>query len=126
MPWDRPSLELTRTLDTAVAVAAQTAGVHIELKPMFGCPAYFAGGNLFAGVHQTSLMVRLPEDARRELASLGATPFEPTPGRAMREYMVLPASVLADADATATWVRRSVEYAASLPPKAKKARRKKP
>ncbi len=39
---------------------------------MFGCPAYFANGNMFAGVHQSSLMLRLPEDERAEVVRLGA------------------------------------------------------
>ena len=123
MPWERPSPELARALDDAVVAAAEAAGVPVEHRPMFGCPAYFTGGNLFAAVHATGVTVRLPEAARRELATLGATPFEPMPGRVMREYMVLPPSVLADAEKTAGWVRRSAEFVASLPPKAKKGGR---
>jgi TfoX/Sxy family transcriptional regulator of competence genes len=124
MPWEKPSPELTRKLDDAVAAAAQASGVAVELKPMFGCPAYFVNGNLFAGVHQSSLMLRLPEDRRAEVIALGGGPFEPMPGRAMKEYVVLPSTVLGDASATAAWVRRGAEHAASLPPKAKKPRKK--
>jgi TfoX/Sxy family transcriptional regulator of competence genes len=123
MPWGKPSPELARKLDDAVATAAEAAGVQVELKPMFGCPAYFTNGNMFAGVHQSSLMLRLPEEGRAEVAALGGGPFEPMPGRPMKEYVVLPRGVLDDAAATAEWVRRGAEYAASLPPKVKKARR---
>ncbi len=124
MPWEKPSPELMRKLDDAVATAAQASGVPVELKPMFGCPAYFVNGNMVAGVHQSSLMLRLPEDGRAEVLALGGGPFEPMPGRPMREYVVLPETVLGDAVATAAWVRRGVEHTASLPPKAKKARKK--
>ena len=31
---------------------------------MFGCPAYFTGGNLFAGVWQETVMLRLDEAGR--------------------------------------------------------------
>jgi TfoX/Sxy family transcriptional regulator of competence genes len=123
MPWERPSPDLTRKLDDAVVSAAEASGVQVELKPMFGCPAYFTNGNMFAGVHQSSLMVRLPEAGRAEAVALGGRPFEPMPGRVMKEYVVLPTAVLDDAAATADWVRRGAEYAASLPPKAKKPRR---
>jgi TfoX/Sxy family transcriptional regulator of competence genes len=120
MPWEKPSADLARKLDDAVATAAEASGITVELKPMFGCPAYFTNGNLFAGVHQSSLMVRLPGEARAEVVGLGGGPFEPMPGRPMREYVVLPAGTLGDAAATADWIRRGAEYAASLPPKAKK------
>ena len=123
MPWEKPSPGLVRALDDAVATAAAGSGIQVELRPMFGCPAYFTNGNLFAGVHQSSLMLRLPAEGRDEVAVLGGGPFEPMPGRPMKEYVVLPPALLADATATAAWVRRGAEYAASLPPKAKKARR---
>jgi TfoX/Sxy family transcriptional regulator of competence genes len=114
-------------LGDAVVTAAEAADVPAEHRPMFGCPAYFSDGNMFAAVHAAGVMVRLPDDARRELAAVGGRPFEAMPGRVMREYMVLPPSVLADADETAAWVRRGVEFAASLPPKVKNgARRAKP
>jgi TfoX/Sxy family transcriptional regulator of competence genes len=124
MTWEKPSPELVRTLDDAVTSAAQETGVAVELKPMFGCPAYFVNGNMFAGVHQRSVMLRLPEDGRAEVADLGGGPFEPMPGRPMREYVVLPSALLADPATTAAWVRRGADHAASLPPKQKKPRKK--
>jgi TfoX/Sxy family transcriptional regulator of competence genes len=124
MPWEKPSPELTRTLDDAVASAAGEAGIAVELKPMFGCPAYFVNGNLFAGVQAQNVMLRLPEDGRAEITSLGGGPFEPMPGRPMREYVVLPAAVLNDPAATAAWVLRGARHAAALPPKQKKPRKK--
>jgi len=122
MPWEKPSADLVRKLDDAVATAAEESAIAIELRPMFGCPAYFTNGNLFAGVHQSSLMVRLPTNERAEVVSMGGEPFEPMPGRPMKEYVVLPTAALDDAGLTAAWVRRGAEYAASLPPKAKKTR----
>jgi TfoX/Sxy family transcriptional regulator of competence genes len=62
---------------------------------MFGGPAYFVNGNMFAGVLGEQLMVRLDADDRAELldADPGAVPFEPMPGRPMREYVTLPESI---------------------------------
>ena len=44
---------------------------------MFGCPAYFTNGNLFAGVHQSSLMVRLPENGAPRSWRWAAGPSSP-------------------------------------------------
>jgi TfoX/Sxy family transcriptional regulator of competence genes len=91
---------------------------------MFGCPAYFTGGNLFAGVWQETVMLRLDEAGRAEVAASGGRPFEPMPGRPMKEYVALPPAMAADAGVTGTWVRRAAEYASSLPPKQKPRKKK--
>jgi TfoX/Sxy family transcriptional regulator of competence genes len=121
--WRKPDKALVDLLDETVSGIEFDAPV--EYKPMFGCPAYFTGGNLFAGVWQETVMLRLDEDGRAEVASSGGRPFEPMPGRPMKEYVALPPAMVADADVTRTWVRRAAEYAASLPPKQKKPRKKK-
>ncbi len=120
MPWEKPSPELMGKLDDAVATVAEANAIAVELRPMFGCPAYFVNGNLFAGVHQQNVMLRLPEEGRAAIVALGGGPFEPMAGRPMREYVVLPEEVLGDRDATAAWVLRSAAHAAALPPKPKK------
>ena len=125
MPWEKPSPELARKLDEAVAAAARKTGVIVDLKPMFGCPAYFVNGNLFTGVHQQNVMLRLPEDGRAEIAALGGGPFEPMAGRPMKEYVVLPEAVLDDPAATMAWIVRGAVHAASLPPKHNEPRMKK-
>ena len=96
----------------------------VDYRPMFGCPAYFTGGNLFAGVWQDTVMLRLPEDERAAVAASGGRPFEPMPGRTMKEYVALPPAMVADPAEAAGWVRKAAAYAASLPPKVKKPRKK--
>jgi len=120
--WRKPDAGLMELLDTTIAVLGFDAPV--DYRPMFGCPAYFTGGNMFAGVWQESLMLRLPDDQRDLARAAGATPFEPMPGRPMKEYVALPASMLEDRAAVADWVGRAAAYAASLPPKQKKPRSK--
>lgn len=121
--WRKPDEELVGLLDETVA------GIEfdqpVDFRPMFGCPAYFTGGNLFAGVWQETVMLRLDEGDRAQVTAGGGRPFEPMPGRPMREYVALPAAMVADRDATRTWVRKAAAYAASLPPKEKKPRKKK-
>ena len=122
-PWDKPNEKLVKLLDEIVATLEFDAPV--DYRPMFGCPAYFTGGNLFAGVWQETMMLRLSEDERAEVTAAGGRPFEPMPGRAMREYVALPPKMMADRDVAGLWVRKAAAYAASLPPKEKKPRKKK-
>ena len=122
-PWDKPNERLVKLLDEIVATLEFDAPV--DYRPMFGCPAYFTGGNLFAGVWQETMMLRLSEGERAEIAAAGGRPFEPMPGRAMKEYVALPPDMMADREVAAAWVRKAAAYAASLPPKEKKPRKKK-
>jgi TfoX/Sxy family transcriptional regulator of competence genes len=95
----------------------------VRRRPVFGQPAAFVGGNMFLGVFGEHLFVRLSE-ADRAVAEkeLGAKPFEPMPGRPMREYVVLPPSVLSDRKKASGWVDRALRYAGTLPAKKPKAR----
>jgi len=96
-----------------------------EVRNMFGCPAAFINGNMLAGVHQESVLVRLPEEARRVALEKGWRPFEPMPGRVMREYMVLPKAVVDTKATLNSWLAQALAYAASLPAKAPGAQRSK-
>jgi hypothetical protein len=42
------------------------------------------------------------------------------PGRPMREYLVLPDALAADADAAEPWVRQALAFVSQLPAKAKR------
>jgi TfoX N-terminal domain len=81
-------------------------------------PAGFLGGHLTTALHGPRWMVRLPEPARAELLAAGARPFEPMPGRPMKEYIVLPAEIVEDPGARAAWIDRAVAHVRGLPPKA--------
>ena len=122
-PWEKPNEMLVRLLDEMVGKL--DFDHPVDYRPMFGCPAYFTGGNMFAGVWQDTMMLRLSEDDRAEITSAGGKPFEPMPGRAMKEYVALPPDMIADHGVAAAWVGRAAAYAASLPPKEKKPRKKK-
>ncbi|HYM53463.1 MAG TPA: TfoX/Sxy family protein, partial [Candidatus Dormibacteraeota bacterium] len=101
--------------------ATMSAVAGANLRKMFGYPAAFAAnGHMFTGLHEDRWVIRLPDDARAELAGAGGVPFEPMPGRPMREYLVLPAAVLDDAAMLQTWLDRSLIYTEGLPTKAKK------
>jgi hypothetical protein len=109
----------------ALFYAALPDDPRVERRKMFGYPCAFFRGNLFTGLHQENVIVRLAE--RDRLAAIdkhGARLFEPMAGRPMREYIVLPQAALADRKELAAWLQRGFSYAISLPPKAKKPGRK--
>jgi len=118
-PWRKPTPELVDRFHEAVA------GVDgIEVRKMFGMPAGFINGNMAAGVHQETMIVRLPDDERRARLDDGWAQFEPMPGRPMREYVALPPEIVADVDATRGWIERAAAYVRSLPPKEAKPKRR--
>jgi TfoX/Sxy family transcriptional regulator of competence genes len=91
---------------------------RVERRKMFGYPAAFVAGNLFMGLHQESLLLRLSEEDRASLLRIeGVSVFEPMAGRPMREYVVVPSSMVDRATSLTGWIRRALNYAASLPPK---------
>jgi TfoX/Sxy family transcriptional regulator of competence genes len=108
------------------AFDAVVPGPPAQRRQMFGYPAAFVNNNMFMGLFQESMMVRLPEDLRDDLLKQhGAKVFEPMPGRPMKEYIVLPQTLIADRATLSEWVAKSFEYAASLPSKAGRSKRAK-
>jgi TfoX/Sxy family transcriptional regulator of competence genes len=94
---------------------------RVERKQMFGYPAAFLGGNLMMSLFQESVVLRLgDEDRAAFLKQAGAKTFEPMKGRPMKEYVIVPATLVKDDKAMSRWVARAVAHAAALPAKAKK------
>jgi TfoX/Sxy family transcriptional regulator of competence genes len=94
---------------------------RVEPRQMFGYPCAFACDNMFIGLHQDSMLMRLPEgDRERFLEEYKTGIFQPFPGRVMREYVVVPHDLVRHPEKLEPWICRSLEYAASVKPKAKK------
>jgi TfoX/Sxy family transcriptional regulator of competence genes len=92
-------------------------------KQMFGYPSLVLNGNMFLSLFGDSLVLRLGDADRVEFAErFNAGPFEPMPGRPMREYVVAPSDLVGRPE-VAEWVDRSAAYAAELPPKQPKPRK---
>lgn len=104
MAWRKPDAALVAEFDAA---AQRLPGV--ERRQMFGCPSAFVNGQLFAGVWQDRLLVRVPEVAAQH-------PFAPG-GRPMKEYAALPGALDWPGGEMEQWLLRAHGYAASLPPK---------
>lgn len=113
MKWKKVSPELNRFLDENMSA------FPADRRPMFGASTYFVNGNMFVGIHEDRLILRLSEADRREIQSLydDVTPFEPVEGRIMKEYVTLPESVYGQPDTLKKWLNRSYQYAQSLKPK---------
>jgi hypothetical protein len=93
-----------------------------DRKMMFGYPVCVLRGNMFMGLHEDSMILRLGEADRAEfLGRYGTGLFEPMPGRPMKEYVVVPPSLAYD-DAVGEWIRKSRAYAEQLPAKKAKTR----
>ena len=121
MKWKKAPEALVKLFDGVFPDDARA-----ERRQMFGYPAGFVNGNMFAGLHEERFVVRLGDaDRARLLAVDGATTFEPMKGRPMREYVVLPRSILDDAAELSRWLGRALAHGAALPPKAKKGAAKK-
>lgn len=109
MAWRKAPPALVALFDSVVP-----GDPRVERRQMFGYPAVFAAGKLFAGLHQENFILKLSDaDRARMQAEHDAQSFEPMPGRRMREYVVLPAAVLSDRKMLDSWLARSLAYVLS-------------
>jgi len=110
-----------KTLDAFARAIDGLAG--LEHRTMFGYPSVFLNGNMLACVFQDRIMVRLSEaDRAAAIATVGGRPFEPSPGRAMKEYIELPSRVADDPSQLNSWLQRGRGYVHTLPKKSKAKR----
>ena len=112
--FTKPSASTIGAFDRAVDGLA-----GVERRTMFGYPSVFLNGNMLASIFQDRIMIRLSVSDRARAITAGAKPFEPTPGRGMKEYVELPAAMVNDPGAFRTWIERGKSYVATLPKKAK-------
>ncbi len=85
------------------------ASPAVERRKMFGCPCAFVNGNMFAGLHEARLIVRVPEEA-------AARPFV-VMGRTMREYAAIEDALERKPAELQKWIERAFAHARALPPK---------
>ena len=106
--WKKVPAELAAAFDAALPPA-----VDVERRRMFGCPAAFVNGNLFAGLHEDRLMVRLPSEAPKRPCVMM--------GRTMREYALFADALDMPPREMAGWVARAYAFTRALPAKVPKA-----
>ena len=116
MEWKKAPTELVDFINEKMK------SKNCDYKKMFGYPAYFVNGNMFAGIHGDKLFLRLSDS---DVANImkdckGVSAFEPMPGRAMKGYVVLPKPIYSDDKLFGEWLNKSINYASSLPLKHEK------
>jgi len=113
MKWEKASPELGKLLEEAVA------GFRAEKKVMFGAPVHTVNRNMFAGVHQSNIFLRLSEADRKKIVSVydEAGPFEPVRGHVMKEYVTVPPALYEATKDFQIWLRRAYDFTAGLPAK---------
>ena len=120
MKWKKPSEKMIEFFDSILP-----GNPKVERKRMFGYPVGFINGNMFMGLHNDRIILRLSEGERENfIKQYNAQIFEPMPGRKMREYIVVPEKLLTNVTTLKAWCEKSYEYASKLKPKEKKAKRK--
>jgi len=119
MGWTKADEELVDIVDAAVE------GYESHIKKMFGSKMYFVNNNMWTGVHQKCLIIRLSEKDRGEILReyQEVSMFEPMPGRIMTEYIELPESFVRNDDRLKEWIERSYEFVSSMPPKPPKQKK---
>jgi len=90
---------------------------RIATRKMFGYPAAFANGNMFAGLFGDGMFVRLAPSAR-EAARPPALRTDGGPPE--QDLHARPGAVLADEAAVADLIAGALTFAAALPAKVKK------
>ncbi len=96
----------------------------VTVRPMFGNVSAFVNGNMFMGVFGPDVFLRLPEADREAVTAEGGGPFEPMPGRPMRDYVIVPSDWRHKPDRLRRWVARSLEHVEAMPPKQPKPPKK--
>ena len=92
-----------------------------ERRKMFGYPAVFVGGNMFAGLVRDSMILRLGEKGVERFLELpGARPFIAMGGRRMKAWAIVPPAMIRSRTELGGWLRKALAYGRSLPPKAPK------
>jgi TfoX/Sxy family transcriptional regulator of competence genes len=118
MEWKKTPPELAAAFDRAAPKDPK-----VVRKPMFGYPALFLNGNMFSGTFQDKVVARLAGAERERAIKAGAKPFEPMPGRPMKEYVTLPPADVAKPASLARWIERARAHVATLPEKTKTAKK---
>ena len=121
MPKAMPKFVKTPPGLIAAFDAAKPDHPDVARKTMFGYPAYFLGGNMFAFTFGPRVAVRAGGTRRAKPAKDGGA-FEVMPGRPMREYVEVPAGAL-KGPALAKWIAEGLAAADALPVKASPKKR---
>jgi TfoX/Sxy family transcriptional regulator of competence genes len=111
--WSKPPPELVDLM------AERMKEVKCDHRKMFGYPAYFVNGNMFAGLFADQVFLRFSDEDQIKLIAEypDAKHLEPVKGRAMRSYMVIPKEAYSSDEVFKRWLIISLEHTRKLPKK---------
>jgi TfoX/Sxy family transcriptional regulator of competence genes len=116
MPLPKPTAAALDALEQALP-----DDPRVVQKKMFGMPAVFVNGNMFVGVFEDGVTLRLPADRLSALREEdGVTDFEPMEGRPWKEYAHVSATRWGGSRELQAWTRAALDHTAALPPKKNK------
>jgi TfoX/Sxy family transcriptional regulator of competence genes len=120
MKWIKAPDELKARIETLMQ------SVECEKRPMFGYPAYFINKNMFAGLFQDKLFLRLSPEQITELRKSfpDLSNLEPMPGRPMKDYHVIPEELYSDSSRIGKVIQQAAAFCSCLPEKKKKPKKK--
>ena len=104
----------------------------VNMRPMFGCDAFFVRGHIFSLVWDGRIGVRLPETKAFDeaMALDGAEPWNPSGARkGFANWVLLPEELHDDDEAIGSWLlraRKMNETSSAAPVKVSGVKKKKP
>ena len=93
----------------------------VERRTMFGYACAFVNGNMFAGLHEENICVRIDQQAATDCIEEGkARTFAPMAGRVMKEYVAVPKADCIEIERLKGWIEEAFRHSLTLPSKTKK------
>lgn len=110
--WQKPSKE---TIAIYQNIVARLDGV--EKRTLFGCPCAFVNGNMFFGVYQDQLFLRMNDEQRELLNQIAPVKSFSPMGKVMKAYIDIPEEIINDQEKLLALVQNALHPAQVLPPK---------
>jgi DNA transformation protein len=95
----------------------------VTTRKMFGGSGVYFDGKFFALLDNDELYLKVDDTNRPQFEQAGAHAFEPWPGHVMNGYWSVPADVLEDPAALASWAQGSLSIATTRKKPARKGKR---
>ena len=112
-------------MTTDISIHADMDGLFlpwndVSTPPMFGGHGYFMGDRLFAAYYG-GVATKLPDQDREEVLNRKiVTPFTPTPGRRLGNWVRFTLEGHDEVEPLLPWQRKAYEYVLVTPPKGRK------
>jgi len=122
MAREMPKFSKTPPDIAAAFDAAAPSRADVQRRTMFGCPALFVKGNMFAFAFGPRVAVRVDEAGRAKAIKGGAAVFEMMPGKPMSEYIAVPPGVI-KTPALKKWIADGLASTERMPAKSGAAKK---